>query len=173
MAAAAAQLPGCLHRWLPSRLHGVNKLSGGWTGVLAGAVGHHASPPCRLPMLLLQPWATTSCPQPLGQRVSMRKGAGSAFSSLFWSCAPVQSWQLAAGCSHGRECGPVSPSRSAASLAHTGMASRGCISDGTAALCTGPDPSPLKCQLPRHFKGCHLRETEGSNLTGSAGGEAL
>lgn len=97
----------------PLACPGVNKPPGGWMGVLAGADGARGSHPCQLP--------TLSCPQPLGRRVSPRKGAGSTFSSHFCSSGA----KPAAGCSHGGQSSHISSPRSAASSAGAGTASHG------------------------------------------------
>lgn len=113
---------------LPSHSHEVTKLPGEWAGMwdLMPA----------LPVLLLQPRALPHCPRP--QHLT-EKGS--------WKCIfqPFPQLLGKAECSRGCKCSFVSSSQHTASLA------------GPA---TGPSPVcwagsvPLKCQLPRHFKGC-------------------
>lgn len=109
---------------LPSHSHEVTKLPGEWTGLWDLMLA--------LPVLLLQPWALPHCPQP---EDLTEKGSWKYIFQLFPQLLGK------AGC----KCSFVSSSQHTASLA------------GPA---TGPSPLrwagsvPLKCQLPRHFKGC-------------------
>lgn len=134
---------------------------GGRAGLLAGAVGHRASPPCQLPTLAAPATGNDKLPAAPGTVGSPRKGAGSAFASASRSSRAKPGAYTGTSAASFRPPAPRCPVLMLAGPA------------AAASLMALPDPSPLKCQLPRHFKGCRLREAEGSNLAGSAGEEAL